>query len=221
MKTYVGISVLAVLLLAAMPAAAQLARATVEKPEFEVLQEGDEYEIRRYPAYIVARVAIAGDPAEAMNDGFRPLADFIFGGNEPKQKIAMTTPVTMEAPSGGEEIAMTTPVTQEAAEEETDLHFISFIMPAEYTLETLPTPTNDAVTLKEIPERTVAVHRFGWTGAHHHMVKREKELRAKLAADGLETTGAAIYARYDPPWTMPIFRRNEVMIPVNYAPEEE
>lgn len=221
-----AILLLIALFVVALPVAAwaQLARATVEKPDFKVLHEGDDYEIRQYPPCIVAQVTIEGDPSEAMNDGFSPLADFIFGANEPEEKIAMTTPVTMEPEEKkGEKIAMTTPVTQEPADSEANAHVVSFIMPSEYTLDELPKPTNDRVVLKEVPARTLAVHRFSWTGAHHHMRDHEKELRAQLAEDGIEVTGDPIYARYDPPWTLPIFRRNEVMLPVAWddAPETE
>lgn len=197
------------------PAAySQLARAAVEKPDFKVLRKGNDYEIRRYPACIVARVTVKEDPSEAMSDGFGPLAGFIFGANQPNAKIAMTSPVTMEGK--GEKIAMTSPVTMNAEEGGGEEWIVSFIMPSAYTLETLPQPTNDRVVLKELPARTLAVHRFGWTGAHHHMVAHEKTLREKLAEDGIEVTGDAVYARYDPPWTVPLFRRNEVMLPVAF-----
>jgi len=194
----------------------QLARAMVEKPKYEVLEERDGYEIRRFPAHIIARVAISGDAADAMNRGFSPLADYIFGENVPEKKVPMTSPVVQEPVS--EKIAMTSPVVQEPGGPEST-QYVSFIMPSEYTLETLPKPKSDKVELKEVPERVVAVRRFSWTGNHQQMLTHEKALREALARDGIEVSGPVLYARYDPPWTIPLFRRNEVMLPITYAPK--
>lgn len=195
----------------------QLARAMVEKPKYEVLSEREGYEIRRFPAHIVARVAITGDVAEAMNRGFRPLADYIFGENVAEKKVSMTSPVVQEA--APEKIAMTSPVVQEPGASSPGAEatqYVSFIMPSEYTLETLPKPKNEQVELKEVAEQVMAVRRFSWTGNHKQMLMHEKALREALARDGIEITGTVRYARYDPPWTIPIFRRNEVMLPIKY-----
>lgn len=190
----------------------QLARAMVEKPRYEVLKKAKGYTIRRYPACIAARVDIAGQEAEAMNRGFRPLADYIFGNNSTDSKVAMTSPVTQEAKTS-QKIAMTSPVTQEP---KGDTQVVSFIMPSEYALGDLPLPNNDAVHLEALPERTVAVVRFSWVGKDKQMRSKEAKLRQALARDDIEVVGAPTFARYDPPWTLPIFRRNEVMLPVKY-----
>lgn len=201
--------------LVAIPAIAwtQLARAMVEKPRYEVLAECKGYEIRRYPACIVAQVEIQAEEGEAMNRGFRPLADYIFGSNRSQAKIAMTSPVIEES-GGSEKIAMTSPVIEEPA---AGVQRVSFIMPSEYTLEKLPTPVNEKVRLIAVPERVVAVVQFSWRGRDEHMRAREQDLRDALARDGVEVTGTPTYARYDPPWTLPLFRRNEVMLPVAYS----
>jgi hypothetical protein len=198
----------------------QIARATVEKPRYEVLDKKKGYEIRRYPAYVVAQVALEGDSRTAMNRGFRPLADYIFGNNVSQDKIAMTSPVTQEPAATeekGEKIAMTSPVTMEPGE---STQMVSFILPSEYSLADLPKPKNEAVQLKEVPSRVVAVRRFSWTGNDTHMKEQEAKLREKLAADGIEVVGPPTYARYDPPWTLPLFRRNEVMLPIVDAQEQ-
>lgn len=204
------------LALVALPLAGstQIARALVEKPDYEVLERAKGYYVRRYPACIVARVEVEAPAGDAMNKGFKPLADFIFGENVDASKIAMTSPVVQEkAPST--KIAMTSPVVQEPAEGGAmGTHWVSFIMPSEYTLESLPKPKSDRVQIEAIPERIVAVRRFGWTGKHKHMVKQEGKLREALARDGVEVAGPPTYARYDPPWTLALFRRNEVMLPV-------
>jgi len=202
----------------ALPAHPQLARATVEKPEYDVLKKSDDYEIRQYPECIVAQVKIPATQDEPMSAGFRPLADYIFGNNVSTKKIAMTSPVTQEvAPS--EKIAMTSPVVQETASAATDseYHLVQFIMPAEYTLDTLPTPKNPEVTLALKEARTYAVLRFSGRGNDEQMRTREKELREFLLRDGVAALGTVQYARYDPPWTLPPMRRNEVMIPVVFT----
>ena len=206
--------VLLVVLIVAIPSISwtQIARIMVEKPKYEVLAKGRGYQIRRYPSCVVAQVEIAGEAKEAMNRGFRPLANYIFGENVGDSKIAMTSPVTREsAPS--QKIAMTTPVIQQA---EGDAHVVSFIMPSQYSLDELPRPKDSAVRLKAVPERVMAVWRFTWRGTDKHMQAKEKKLRAALDRDHIEIVGPPVYARYDPPWTLPIFRRNEVMLPVAY-----
>lgn len=211
----VAISVAGLAVLSA-GAAAQLARAMVEQPDYEVLKKGDGYEIRKYPACIVAQVEIEGGAAEAMSRGFQPLADFIFGENVAASKIEMTAPVTQQRKSS-EKIAMTAPVTQQPGK---DTHTVAFIMPSEHSLDTLPKPKSDRVRLREWPARTVAVVRFSWTGSHKQMLKREAQLREALKAGGIEVTGPPTYARYDPPWTLPLFRRNEVMLPVRWEEQD-
>jgi hypothetical protein len=196
--------------------ALQSCRLMVEKPDFHVMEKGKGYTLRQYPACVAAQVIVPEGTDEPMNRGFRPLADYIFGKNTADSKIAMTSPVTSEQPQG-EKIAMTSPVTQESGAEG---HVVSFIMPSEYTLEDLPRPLNDAVQLKAIPARTLAVRRFGWTGGAEAMRRKEQNLRGALERDGITVTGPAIYARYDPPWTLPPFRRNEVMLPVELEDAE-
>ena len=205
-------------------AGAQLERATVEKPMFELIETRDGYEIRRYAACVVAQVSVPLNAEEAMSKGFRPLADYIFGNNTAKSKIAMTSPVTQEVAkeekaANSEKIAMTSPVLQEVGAPEAQgqaMHIVQFIMPSEYTLETLPTPNNPAVTLANHEARTYAVLKFSGRGNDEKMREKEKELRELLARDATKISGRPLYARYDPPWTLPMFRRNEVMLPIDF-----
>ncbi len=206
-----------VVIAGAVAAPAQMARAMVEKPDYDVLKKGKGYEIRRYPEMLAAQVRLDQDAGEAMNQGFRPLADYIFGDNVDESKIAMTAPVTQEADTSSK-IAMTTPVTQASADGE---QLVRFIMPSEYTQDTLPRPTNPDVEIVTIPEQTVAVIRFSLRGKHEQMLKKEAKLHEALARDAIAVVGEATYARYDPPWTLPIFRRNEVMLPVAWTPVPE
>lgn len=124
------------------------AMATSE-PKFELLEKSDAFELRQYDSIIIAEVLVDGDMDEASGKGFRLLADYIFGNNisqsGQKAKIAMTAPVTLKPQS--EKIAMTAPVSIKADAQQWRVHFV---MPAEYTMETLPKPNNSQVKIREI-----------------------------------------------------------------------
>lgn len=118
----------------------------VERPDYEVISSAAQnIELRRYAPMIIAQVTVEGAREQAIGDGFRLLADYIFGNNTVSQEIAMTAPVQQQA---SEKIAMTAPVQQQA---EGNAWTVSFVMPSDYTMETLPKPNNERVTLKQIP----------------------------------------------------------------------
>ena len=152
-------------------------------------------------------------PAAAVSAGFRLLAGYIFGGNVRKQSIAMTTPV-VQAKAGGESIAMTAPVTQIAAGSG---WVIRFMMPAGYTLDTLPTPNDPKVHLVTLPPTRFAVVRFSGLAGEDSITEKTAELTAFIASHQLRAIGTASLARYDPPWTPWFMRRNEVMVPLAVA----
>lgn len=181
-----------------------------EEPEFAVVLQEEPFEVRDYPELIAAEVTVSGDRNEASNAGFRLLAGYIFGGNTRQQDIAMTAPVVQER-SPSENIAMTAPVIQSGDEEE---WVVRFIMPSEYTMETLPTPNNDQVTLVPIAAHQVAVVRFSGLARPDEVERRTESLEAFMSDQGLVAAGPASLARYDPPWTLWFARRNEVWIPV-------
>jgi hypothetical protein len=185
-----------------------------DEPAHVVVEESGAIQIRDYEAMILAEVSATGDMRQAGNAGFRPLANYIFGGNRARAggntEISMTTPVTQ---TRSQEISMTTPVTQSLSE--AGEWRIAFVMPAEWTLETLPIPEDDSVTLREQPARRLAVIRFRGGPDDDRFRAREDELRSYLDENGHTAVGDAIYARYDPPWIPTPFRRNEVMIPVS------
>ena len=213
-----GVGFLLVAVALPLTASSQMARAFVEKPKFEHLERKHGYELRKYPPAIAAQVTMPANTPDAMNKAFRVLADYIFGNNESQAKVAMTSPVIQE-PKTSEKVAMTSPVLQEPAAANGGLDVeqkVQFIMPSSYTLETLPKPKDARVSLVERPARVYAVVRFTGVGKDEKMVEKEKELRESLQRDGIEVDGAAVFARYDPPWTFPLFRRNEVLIPVRY-----
>lgn len=186
----------------------------IEKPAYSVVNEADGYEIREYAPYIIAETTIRGatNRDSAARKGFPIVAGYIFGDNTAKDKIAMTAPVNTEA-DDSEKIAMTAPVNTEAEDTE-GTYKVSFVMPSKYTLETLPTPNDGRVELREVPARKIAVKRFGWSSSEATFKKQEAELLAALARDDVETVGAVNIARYNTPWTIPFMLRNEVQIEI-------
>lgn len=180
----------------------------VEQPKYLVVENDRSIEIRDYPAMIIAEADVRGARDKAIGDGFRIIAEYIFGNNLSSKKVAMTAPVTQQA---SEKIVMTAPVTQQGGG---DSWKVGFIMPANYTMETLPKPKNPAVQLKEVASRRFAVIRFSGL-AGEESLKRQTDLLAKFVSKRkLTAVSAPTYAFYNPPWTLPFLRRNEVMIEV-------
>ena len=181
-----------------------------EEPAFTVaLHEGD-FEVRDYPALVVAEVSVAGSRDEASNAGFRLLAGYIFGGNTRRQSIAMTAPV-VQARATSETIAMTAPVTQSGGD---GAWIVRFTMPSTYTLETLPTPNDARVRLVPVPPARYAVVRFSGLARPADVERRTATLRAYMERQHLRAAGPPSLARYNPPWTLWFMRRNEVWIPI-------
>jgi len=182
----------------------------IEEPAYEVLREARDYELRRYGSLLVAETEVEGSVGSAGNQAFRVLAAFIFGDNEPAESIAMTAPVIQ---SRSEKMAMTAPVIQEEAEEP-GRYVVQFTMPSTYTRDTLPRPTDPRVRIREVPSRTLAVRRYSgrWTVERYR--EEERALRRALGRDGIEAAPVAQWARYNSPFSLPPFRRNEVWIEV-------
>jgi len=182
----------------------------VENTDYSVLESKKEYEVRLYPRHIVAQTTVTGPYKEALNQGFRIVAGYIFGGNTKKESIAMTAPVVEKTPEF-ESIAMTAPVT---ASIEGESHVIAFGMPKSYTLETLPTPTDSRVKIVTIPEKKMAVIRFSWFRTDHRVQSKKQELIDALKKDNMVIVGEPQYAGYNAPWTPPWMSRNEVLVEI-------
>jgi DNA gyrase inhibitor GyrI len=180
----------------------------VEQPKYRVISSDKNIEVREYPSMIVAEADIVGEQNKAISEGFRIIADYIFGNNLVSKKIAMTAPVTQQV---GAKIAMTAPVTQQSSG---NAWQVRFIMPASYTMDTLPKPKNSAVILKEIKGKRFAVIRFSGMAGEDSLKRQTDELKAYVRAKDLNFLSAPTYAFYNPPWTLPFLRRNEVMIEV-------
>ena len=182
----------------------------VEEPAFkQVLREGA-FELRDYPAVVVAQVTVAGDQKEAANQGFRLLAGYIFGGNKRRQSIAMTAPVAQQAAS--EKIAMTAPVAQ--MQTSTGAWVVRFTMPSAYTLQSLPVPNDARVELRNIEPARFAVLRFSGLAQPGDVEAKSSELLAQVTSHRLRAVGSVSLAQYNPPWTLWFMRRNEVMVEV-------
>ena len=176
-----------------------------EEPSYTVVRSYDSFEVRQYEAYIVAETLAQGAADEAGSQGFKVLAGYIFGGNKGARKIAMTAPVA-QTPT---RIAMTAPVLQSASD---GAFVIQFAMPREWTLETLPEPTNASVRLRAMPARTLAVIGYSGTWSQSRYEEHLKKLQDGLVQAGLSSQGDPFWARYDPPWTPWFLRRNEIWL---------
>jgi hypothetical protein len=187
---------------------------SVESPEYEVLRHDGAFELRRYAGYLAARVRVsAGDYGRAMNAGFNPLADYIFGNNHASDRISMTAPVTAGR-ACCQKIAMTAPVTAQQEEAE---YMVSFTMPSGYSMDSLPQPNNTAVSIEPVDAHLAAVARFAGYFSANKAARAQAELESWIGAQGLKAVGEPTLAQYDPPWKPGFARRNEIMIEVEQA----
>jgi SOUL heme-binding protein len=180
----------------------------VEHAKYEVVESHGDFQIRDYAPMIVAETETFGERKEAINQGFRVIADYIFGNNSGKQNVAMTAPVIQQPE---EKIAMTAPVTQEGGN---GRWTVRFVMPGNYTMDTLPKPNNAAVRLESIPGKRFAAIRFSGTAGDASLEDHTDELNAFIRDKRLKPLSPPTYAFFNPPWTPPFLRRNEVMIEV-------
>jgi hypothetical protein len=209
---------LALLLAACTPQASQKGTTDMisrykgyESPAYTISKQEGKIEIRDYKPHLVAEVTVPGDRDKAVNAGFRILAGYIFGGNESKSKIAMTSPVTQSPQTQSEKIAMTSPVTQTQKD---GGWIVQFSMPSEYALATLPTAKDNRIQFRETkPVRMVAVQFSGfWTDSN--MERHKKILEDYIVREKIKTDGEYVFAYYDDPFTLPFNRRNEIMVRV-------
>jgi hypothetical protein len=201
-----GLGAVAVAAVVAGPAMSR-----VEQPDFRIEKQDGDVEVRAYGPLIAAEAEVKGQRREAINEGFRLIAAYIFGANQPKAKIEMTAPVEQQK----QKIAMTAPVTQQGGGardgEGGESWTVRFIMPKAWTMETLPAPSDSRVRLEPIPPRRFLAIRFSGFAGDDAIRERTDELRRYAETNGLAIKGEPVLAFYDPPWTLPFMRRNEVM----------
>ena len=180
----------------------------VEKPKYQSTSLADSIELRSYDPMIVAAVQVNGKRKEAIGEGFRILADYIFGNNTLEQNISMTAPVQQQS---GETIAMTAPVQQQ---KNSNFWTISFVMPKMYTLKTIPKPNNKEVILNEVPAQKFIAIRFSGTSSDDNIEQHERTLFNFIEQNKIKVMGESKYAFYNPPWTLPFMRRNEILVQI-------
>lgn len=179
-----------------------------EEPSYRVITQSEPFEIRQYPPLIVAQVEVPGDLSEASSAGFRLIANYIFGNNISVRDGGLTT-----AEPVPEKIAMTVPVIAEGkADKKTWL--IQFVMPKQYTMDTLPKPNNPQVKLVPIGPQKLAVIRFTGFVGDEKVQEKTAELMAWIQSKNEVVSGNPRLARYNPPWSIPWMRRNEILIPI-------
>ncbi|KAK9834183.1 hypothetical protein WJX81_006360 [Elliptochloris bilobata] len=166
----------------------------LDQPAYEVLRRAGDYEVRRYEPYVVAEVSMPASAAPASGTGFNELAGYIFGGNAGRQKMEMTTPVITTAGQPG--AAMRFPMERKLGT----------------NAALLPTP-NDLRVITRMEEGGVfASASFSGFPLDFEVVEAERRLRGALLLDGLQPLEGYALARYNDPFTLPLFRRNEVLI---------
>lgn len=202
-------SVLNLILLLLLFCLCSCATVGIEKAKYTIIEKDGKFEIRQYQPHIIAETVVEAGFDNAGNIAFRRLFDYISGRNRSKESIAMTAPVNQI--SSSEKIAMTAPVNQQKSE---DKWAISFLIPSKYTMETLPQPLDPNVTLREIPPRKMAAIRYSGTWSKKRYDAKKSLLEQFINNKGLQMTGEAVFARYDPPFQLWFLRRNEVLIPV-------
>lgn len=187
-------------------------RGATEQPVYSVIEKTERIEVRRYAPALAAETVVSAGAMEARNEGFERLANYIFGGNTARGSIAMTAPVVTTREKG-EAIAMTAPVVQ--APEGGGAWKVQFIMPSKYTLQTLPAPNDPRVRIVEVPARDYAVITFSGSRGAEAVERHTARLMSEVAASGWRAAGEPVSWFYDPPWTPPFLRRNEVAVPVS------
>jgi len=190
----------------------------IEEPKYDVVARHGDMEVRAYAPRLLAETVVDGSFERAPSEGFRRIAGFIFGKNKPGKEVAMTAPVEVTPTSretnsnetDSAKIAMTAPVTQQASA--SGKWTITFTMPASYTMESLPKPVDDRVTVRQLQPMKYVALRFGGFNTRSNVDESIARLRKLAAAQGFKLRGEPVYARYNPPWTPWFWRRNEILI---------
>ena len=166
-----------------------------EEPKYTVLKQTEDFELRRYDEQLVAQTWVTGDQDTASRAGFKILADYIFGNNSAangeSRKISMTAP--------------------DSIQQTEDKWRVQFTMPSQYTLQTLPKPNNPNIEIVEVPAQTYGVIKFSGLAGTEKVAAKTKELQSWMQGQNLTITGKPELARYNPPWTLPFMRRNEII----------
>lgn len=181
-----------------------------EEPAYELLYQGDGYEVRRYAAYLVAQTTVSGGFDDTGNAAFGRLAGYIFGDNRRADDESGT--------GDGVRMNMTVPVTRHRGGADGSATVYRFVMESAYDMDSLPVPNDDRITLRRVPGGLVAVLRYRGRITAARFDKHAVRLGEALRRDGLEPAGEPLSAVYNGPFTPPFMRRNEVLIPLASYP---
>ena len=175
----------------------------VEQPNYNLIKKTKNIEIRHYKKLLYAETTVTGPREESISTGFRIIADYIFGNNR-----------LSESNNNSSKIAMTSPVIQERISNSN--WKVKFIMPQSFTVQNLPLPNNEKIEIAEGRDEYYIAIRFSGSSSQKNLDKNHKILLDHISVNDIETSGSTIYAFYNPPWTLPIFRRNEILYKISY-----
>ena len=206
---FIRITIMALIMSLISSGCSFFGKSSVEELSYQLITKQEDKEIRKYAQHLVATTTINGNFKEAQSVGFKILADYIFGNNKSRKKIAMTAPVVQKSES--EKISMTAPVVISKNENKT--WSMTFSMPSEFTIETLPLPNDERIKIEKIEEKFFAALRFTGFWNESKNAKKGIELTQWLKNHpNYEIISQPMFAGYNPPWTLPFFRRNEMLI---------
>ncbi len=166
-----------------------------EQMPYTVKATRNGYELRHYDPAVLVQVTVTGSSQTAGNIGFGPLVRYISGDNHPGRRMAMTSPVLQESQSS-------------------ETHVISFVLPQDVSVDDIPRPRDARVSTIAVPARDMAARTYIGRWTQRKFDENAAELVSVLARDGITTVGSPSWARYDPPWTPPFLRRNEVLVEI-------
>ena len=177
----------------------------IEEPKFTSIEKEGPFEIRIYAPKMIAEVSVTGNLQESSNKGFRAIADYIFGNNTAasgkQEKISMTAPVVMKAEPNN-------------TKDFNNRWLMYFVMPSQYSHSSIPKPNNPYINLRDIGEKKVAVLKFSGLVNEGKMAKKTTELALWISSKKIRSLSNPELARYNPPWTLPFLRRNEIFIEI-------
>lgn len=170
----------------------------LETPQYKVVSEYDDFEIRHYSEMIIATTSVRSDYKGATSSGFSRIANYIFGGNDKEMKIAMTAPVIADCPSDNRVS-----------------YNISFVMPIEYSLKDLPKSNTENVSIQKESLGEVAVLSFGGWATESRCKSFQKKFATLLQQNNIKTSGGFMVAQFNAPYVISMFRKNELMVRVS------
>lgn len=168
---------------------------SIETPEYQLISNEGGFEVRRYSDMIMATTNVQGGYKDSTSTGFRRIAGYIFGGNDKEMKIAMTAPVITDCPT-----------------EDLSSYTVSFVMPKEHSFEDLPKTNTKLVSIERKNLGDVAVLSFGGRVNEARSIEYQKNFSELLKKNKIISQGGFMVAQFNSPWTLPIFRKNELMV---------